>query len=52
VGFQRTVSLEPNNAVARYNLGTALLWRGDLANENLDFDLLGTKSSKKEAPKK
>ena len=25
VGFQETVKLEPNNAVARYNLGTAML---------------------------
>ena len=29
VGFQQTVALEPNNAVARYNLGTALLRRGE-----------------------
>jgi Tfp pilus assembly protein PilF len=29
VGYQETVKLEPNNAVARYNLGTAMLWRGE-----------------------
>ena len=29
VGFQRTMTLDPNNPVARYNLGTALLWRGE-----------------------
>jgi tetratricopeptide (TPR) repeat protein len=29
VGFQRTVTLAPNNAEARYNFGTALLWRGE-----------------------
>jgi tetratricopeptide (TPR) repeat protein len=28
VGYQQTAKLEPNNAVARYNLGTALLLRG------------------------
>jgi tetratricopeptide (TPR) repeat protein len=28
-GFQQTVTLEPNNAVARYNLGTALLRRNE-----------------------
>lgn len=27
VGYQRVMTLEPNNAVARYNLGTTLLWR-------------------------
>jgi len=27
VGFQQAIALEPNNVVARYNLGTALLWR-------------------------
>lgn len=27
VGFQQTIALEPNNVVARYNLGTALLQR-------------------------
>jgi Flp pilus assembly protein TadD len=29
VGFQQAVKLEPNNAVARYNLGTAMLRRGE-----------------------
>lgn len=29
VGYQQTVKLEPNNAVARYNLGTTMLWRGE-----------------------
>jgi len=30
VGFRQALALEPNNAVARYNLGTALLWRGEV----------------------
>lgn len=29
VGFQQALTLDPNNAVARYNLGTALLSRGE-----------------------
>jgi tetratricopeptide (TPR) repeat protein len=31
VGYQETVKLEPNNAVARYNLGTTMLHRGETA---------------------
>ena len=29
VGYQPTVKLEPNHAAALYNLGTAMLWRGE-----------------------
>ena len=29
VGFQQTATLEPNNAAARYNLGTTMLWRNE-----------------------
>lgn len=29
VGYEETISLQPNNAVAHYNLGTALLFRGE-----------------------
>jgi len=29
VGYKRVMTLEPNNAVARYNLGTSLLVRGE-----------------------
>jgi len=29
VGFQQAAMLEPNNADARYNMGTALLWRNE-----------------------
>ena len=29
VGFQQVRTLAPNNATARYNLGTAMLWRGE-----------------------
>lgn len=37
-GFQQTTTLESNNAAARYNLGTAMLWKGEPVAAALQFE--------------
>ncbi|MCI0499883.1 MAG: tetratricopeptide repeat protein [Planctomycetales bacterium] len=36
--FQQTTKLDSNNAAARYNLGTAMLWRGEPISAALQFE--------------